>query len=72
MLRSEQVDELVTLVASMDREQLICQFQSYRGRFPVDFTPDFYQRTSLDRLRHIFLAMCLQNQRLPERHLIAA
>lgn len=66
MLRSEQVDELVTLLAGMDRGALVRHFRCYRARFPVDFTEDFYQRTSLDRLRHIFLAMCLQTEQMPE------
>ena len=66
MLQSEQVEELVTLLSGMDRTALVRHFRSYHARFPVDFTEDFYQRTSLDRLRHIFLAMCLQNQHMPE------
>ncbi len=66
MLHSEQVEELVCLVASMSRDALIAQFQTYTGRFPLDFTPDFLAHAPLDRLRHIFVALCLQNQRLPD------
>lgn len=65
MLQSEQIDELVCLVSVMDRENLVAQFQNYQGRFPVDFTPEFLANTPVDRLRHIFLALCLQNQRFP-------
>ena len=66
MLASDQVEELISLVASLDREALIQQFGIYRGNFPLDFTSDFLTSLSLDRLRHIFLAVCLQNQRIPQ------
>ena len=66
MLESAQIEDLMTLVASLDRPALIAEFDNYRGRFPVDFTPDFLARTPLDKLRHIFVALCLQNERLPE------
>ena len=66
MLHSAQIEDLMTLVASLDRTALVDQFQNYRGKFPVDFTEDFLTHTSLDKLRHIFVAMCLQNKRLPD------
>jgi hypothetical protein len=66
MLGSDQIEELISLVASLNREALERQFSNYRGNFPLDFTPEFLASLSLDRLRHIFLAVCLQNQRLPQ------
>ena len=66
MLCSEQIEDLMTLVASLDRAALTEQFHCYRGKFPVDFTEEFLTRTSLDKLRHIFVAMCMQNQRMPD------
>ncbi len=66
-MQAEQIDELVCLVSAMDRENLVAQFQNYQGRFPVDFTPEFLNNTPLERLRHIFLALCLQNQRFPNK-----
>jgi len=72
MLASEQVEELICLLASWDRQMLISQFKTFPSNFPVDFTADFLSRLSDDRLRHVFLAVCLQNQRLPEAALIAA
>ena len=65
MLHSAQIEDLMVLVASMDRDSLVDQFHNYRGKFPVDFTDDFLARTPLDKLRHIFVALCLQNERLP-------
>lgn len=65
VLCSEQVDELVCKVATMDRADLLHQFRTYPARFPVDFTEDFLGSAPLERLRHIFLALCLQTQRMP-------
>ena len=44
----------------------IVEWKKTRASFPVDFTPDYLTAQSIDRLRHIFLAMCLHCQRLPE------
>jgi hypothetical protein len=66
MLASDQVEELIALIGSLDREDLVQQFTTYGGNFPLDFTPEFLAGLSDDRLRHIFLAVCLQNQRLPQ------
>jgi hypothetical protein len=65
MLHAEQVEELIRLVSALDRAILVTQIQDFRGTFPVDFTPDFLNNIPLDRLKHIFLALCLQTQRLP-------
>ena len=66
MLQSQQVEELIGLVSSLDKPALMQQFGSYQASFPVDFTPDFLESQSVDRLRHLFVAMCLHTQRMPE------
>jgi len=65
MLQSDQVEELITIVSSLDKPALVRQFSEYPSKFPVDFTRDFLDRQPLDRLRHLFLALCLQSQRMP-------
>jgi hypothetical protein len=72
MLQPEQVEELICLVAAMDRAALTRQFSDFRGSFPLDFTPDFLQFTDVDRLRHIFVAICLQCQQMPATLEVAA
>jgi hypothetical protein len=72
MLASEQVEDLICVVAALDRGALIDQLHAYRASFPVDFTDDFLSAVPLDRLRHIFVALCLQQQHLPEQLLPAA
>ena len=66
MLQAHQVEELVCLVSSLDRQGLSQQFRNYRATFLLDFTNDFLNEQPLDRLRHIFLALCLQCQRMPD------
>ncbi len=65
MLASEDVDALICLIATWDRETLKRQFLAFDSSFPVDLTPAFMDALSVDRLRHIFLALCLQNRRTP-------
>ena len=66
MLDAHQVEELICLVSAMDRPALVRQFREYRGTFPVDFTDAFLENTPVERLRHIFVALCLQCQHVPE------
>jgi hypothetical protein len=65
MLQAHQVEELICLASSLDRASLTKQFLTFRGNFPVDFTPEFIEGLSLERLRHIFVALCLQAQQVP-------
>lgn len=65
MLESHQVEELICMVAALDREALTDHLLHFNGDFPVDFTPGFLDALSVDRLRHIFVALCLQAQHLP-------
>ncbi len=66
MTHTDQIDDLITLVTALDRDALLGQFRTYRANFPLDFTERFLRELPLERLRHIFLALCLQTQRTPE------
>lgn len=66
MLNGHQIEELICLVSAMDRSSLVRQFRAYRANFPVDFTDAFLDSTPVERLRHIFVALCLQCQQVPE------
>lgn len=66
MLQSNQIEELIGLIASMDKPALVRQFDEYQAGFPVDFTRDFLESQPVDRLRHLFVALCLHTQRMPE------
>ena len=66
MLESHQIEDLICAVAVLDRPALVRHFRSYPSTFPIDFTPEFLETVSLERLRHMFLALCLQCQHVPE------
>ena len=65
MLQAPQIEELICMVSCLDRLTLTKKFLCFRGRFPVDFTPEFLESLSDDRMRHVFVALCLQNQHVP-------
>ncbi|MBC8107638.1 MAG: hypothetical protein H7Z14_13690 [Anaerolineae bacterium] len=66
MLQAQQVEELVNLITVMSRESVIEQFRCYRASFPVDFTREYLESQDTEQLKHLFLALCLQSQRMPE------
>jgi hypothetical protein len=66
VLDAKQIDELLSLVVALDRQSLSRLIREYRASFPLDFTSEFLETVDLDRLRHIFVAVCLQCQRMPE------
>jgi len=66
MLDSHQVEELIRMVAALDKSALVEQFHTYHASFPVDFTREFLESQPTDRLRHLFVALCLHTQRMPE------
>ena len=53
MLKAPQVEELIGIVTSLDRAALTKQFLTFRAKFPLDFTPEFLDGLSVNRLRHI-------------------
>ena len=61
MTATSEFENLICTVATFSRAQLQAQFLNFKGRFPIDFTMDYLEDLSVDRLRHIFVALCLQN-----------
>lgn len=65
MLQPQEIEDLLCLVASLDRASLIEQFKTCHTSFPLDFTDEFLRNTPLERLKHIFVAICLQSHQNP-------
>jgi len=65
MLESQYIESLISVVSAMNRDTLLERFHDFRGSFPVDFTPEYLRQLSTDRLRHIYIALCLQAGQLP-------
>lgn len=60
MLPPAQVEELLCIVAAMDRQTVVERLLEFQGNFPVDFTPQFLAGLTTDHLRHIYAALCVQ------------
>lgn len=58
-MTDDELDKLITSLASMSREQLRTVLESIKTRFPLDFTDEFLAEIPLDKLRHVALAACL-------------
>lgn len=47
-------------IAGMDRRQVIHELMHFKGRIRLDFTEKFLSGKSVDWLRHVLLAACLE------------
>jgi len=56
MASREYFEQTATSVASLGRNELKRRIKGFRGRFKLDFTEDYLDDLSVERLRHILLA----------------
>jgi len=49
-------DREATSIAALGRDELKRRIRNFKGRFKLDFTDDYLNNISVDRLRHILLA----------------
>ena len=47
---------MATSIAALGREDVKRRIKNFRGRFKLDFSDDYLDGVSLERLRHILLA----------------
>ncbi len=69
---SDEVDELVCLIACMDRPTITRQLLESPTDFPVDFTPQYLAQQTLEHLRHLLFALCMTCRHAPRQPLAAA
>ena len=48
-----------TSIAALGRHELERRIRNFKGRFKLDFTQDYLSKLSVDRLRHILLAVLI-------------
>jgi hypothetical protein len=63
MASKEYFEQTATSIASLGRDELKRRIKCFKGRFKLDFTEDYLNRLTIDRLRHILLAASI-NARL--------
>jgi len=56
MVSSESLEQTATSIAALERDELKRRIRTFKGRFKLDFTEDYLNKLSVDRLRHILLA----------------
>ena len=56
MTSREYFEQTATSIASLGRDELKKRIRNFRGRFRLDFTEDYLNNLSVDRLRHVLLA----------------
>jgi len=59
-MRESQVESLVKHIAEMDRAGLVRFLRKLDVEFTIDFSDEFLDTVTLDRLRHITLAAALR------------
>lgn len=59
MKTGSYLDKQATSIAALGRNELTRRIKNFRGRFKMDFTEDYLNKLSVDRLRHILLAALL-------------
>ena len=65
-IRSDELNQTLVAIASMDRDELIEQFHNYPAPFPIDFTDEFLRAQSLDKLRHVFAGLVMHCRVAPQ------
>ena len=56
MISKGYFEQTATSIASLGRDELKRRIKGFSGRFKLDFTEDYLNRLTVDRLRHILLA----------------
>jgi hypothetical protein len=62
MIARESLEQTATSIAALERDELKRRIKGFRGRFRLDFTEDYLNSLTVDRLRHILLAALVNAQ----------
>jgi hypothetical protein len=52
----DKLEKLTTTIAGLGRDEVKTQIKGFHGRFRLDFSDEYLDSLTLDRLRHILLA----------------
>jgi hypothetical protein len=56
MTSRQYFEQTATSIAALGRNELTIRIKNFKGRFKLDFTEDYLNNLTVDRLRHILLA----------------
>jgi hypothetical protein len=60
-----QFEQIIASLTALDRDDLKQRIKGFRGRFKLDFSDEYLDALSLDRLRHILLAALINAKAEP-------
>ena len=56
MSSREYFEQAATSIGTLERDELKKQIRNFKGRFKLDFTEEYLNSATVDRLRHILFA----------------
>lgn len=62
MSSKDYFEQTATSIAALGENELKRRIKNFRGRFKLDFTEDYLNNLSVDRLRHILLAALINGK----------
>lgn len=60
-----EAEQVAASLADLGRDDLKKRIKNFRGRFKLDFSDDYLDALSLDRLRHLLLAALINARAEP-------
>ncbi len=63
--RLREAEQVAAALADLGRDDLKQRIKNFRGRFKLDFSDDYLDALSLDRLRHLLLAALINAKAEP-------
>jgi len=62
MASERDFEQTATSIASLGKDELKRRIKNYKGRFRLDFTENYLNSLSVERLRHILLAALINGK----------
>jgi hypothetical protein len=56
MVARNSLDRIATSIATLGKDEVKSRIKHFKGRFRLDFSEEYLDKLSVDRLRHILLA----------------
>jgi hypothetical protein len=53
---AQNFERLARSISALDRDNIERKIKNFKGRFKLDFTEEYIQSLTVDRLRHILFA----------------
>ena len=63
MISGNSFENAAVSISSLGKNEVKKRIKSFKGRFKLDFTDDYLDNLSLERLRHILLAAMMTNSK---------